>query len=468
MKRVYMFIALAALLLGGTLPAAAAAIKFEASGFWHAAFILDHDLDFDGETTEDSFYGANRLRILFSAQAGEHVKGNWEFQGGTWEWGASGEDTAYGEGGDARLDTSSQDLKTRLAWLDVTIPDTETTVSAGIVQLTLPNAVAGNPVFDDRVGGVIVNSALSEEVKLSAFWVRPFFSPRSDKQSHYNSMDLFGVFAEAALGTGWVSPYFVYGEAGHRADQGDFDFAWAHGPEDSSSPNGYADDNKKTILLFGGLALELSPAENLSLKLDAIYGNAKNPSKDAYETEGYMLALGVDYELEFGTPGLIAWYSSGANRNGQGVLPVIGTDGGVGYTRLGMAGTASLGADSLITNTAVGTTGLALQVADISFLESLSHTVRLGYILGTNHKEAGDPEIDGEDFALYGISRELSFVELDFDTTYELVENFSALLELSYVIPMARGDFKRGYKNEHDNKTPDNAFNGQLYLMFDF
>lgn len=485
MKGICFGLATALLVSGAALPAGAA-VKFGASGQWHSGVIMDSNRGYakkfyveDSSTSpstytaqeQETFFAGTRVRALFTAEPHEYAKANWEVETGAGQWGAGNgdEDVRFGLfPSGAPLNNNSSDFRTRLAWVDFIVPNTSIKAGVGIQQITLPSAVGGNPVFDDRVGSVLLSCAPAEGVDLSLFWARPGQHVDEDgvKTGKGNSaFDLFGVYAGLDFAPLKVSPYVMFGRVGHQAyaSYGGEEYFWAQGI--SGGPGSMMADKKSSTLLVGGLAVEAGLSEELTLKLDAIYGQADNPSKDQpkpYKTAGFMVAAGADYAMPFGTPGVIGWYSSGANKKGEGVLPVVGVDTGVYYTRLGMRGTASFGQDSWISGTGVGTAGVVLQVADMSFLDKLSHTARVGYIMGLNHKEAPDM---GE---FRGLSKEVTFIELDLDSSYEIAEGLSALLELGYIMPKAKGDFKTAWKAVSGGKNMANAFNGQLYIMLDF
>ncbi|MDR2051531.1 MAG: outer membrane homotrimeric porin [Deltaproteobacteria bacterium] len=453
----------AAMLAFGLVSQAGAAVKFNASGHWRVLFNFNHDTDFNDENTEDTFTGSNRIRILFSAEANEFVKGSWEFQAGQWVWGSGQNSPSYNittntytAGGGAPLDTASENFKTRLAWLTVKIPNTPLTVNSGIQQLNLPGAVAGNPIFANRVAGVSAVAKVTDDVSLTAFWARPYYNTAGN--ANHNSVDFFGLIAGIKVASVSISPYYVYGNAGNDSFGG--------GTFPAAQPWAGGNLDEDTDFHIVGLALTANPTPELAVKLDAIYGAAKNDSSGSinaaapgtrfrdFDTKGFFLALGVDYKLGFGTPGLVAWYSSGMDDDGDGVIPSFNSGGnGFAPTRLGTAGGNNLWTGyNAITGTGVGTYGIGLQVKDIKTADKLSHVFRAFYIKGTNDEKYGE----WGDYK--GLDEDLSFFELNFDSVYQLVDNLQVKLDLGYIIPHDSGD----------DDDLDDGFNARLWLSFDF
>ncbi len=441
MKRILTLLVAMSMVLGAA--AQASAVEFSASGHFHTVFGAQKDLtDFDDDTSEDTFFAGSRIRAKLQVKASENIKGVWEVQVGNWDWGSL--DNPNG----ARLDSNMQDFKTRLAYVSWSIPKTTATVNMGIQQLSLPSAAFGNPIFDARVAGVTAGGAIADGIALTGFWARPYDNDNGASNVNHNSIDMFGAIADLDLGSAKISPYLAYVKVGH-------DTLPAGGPAWAS---GNTDED--TNLYIGGAAIELNLMEALSIKFDGMYADAKNDTDGAYETNGYLFAGALDYSLPFGTPGVFGWYSSGADKHGEGVMPVLGTDGGFAPTTIGFMGTTSLGFDTAISGTGVGTWGVGLALADLSFLEKLTHEFRVAYVCGTNDKDYITSPIGNMNT---GLNEKDSFFEIDFNSQYDIMENWVAVLELAYIMPSF--DQKAGGARV----TPDdNAYIGQMYFLYNF
>jgi hypothetical protein len=218
-------------------------------------------------------------------------------------------------------------------------------------------------------------------------------------------------------------------------------------------------------MYHAGIAVSADLTPELTVNLDAMYGKLTADkglnNGGLREGDGWFVALGADYKLDFGTPGILLWYGSGNedDEDDFGQLPVLGVDGGFNPLRLSFMGTYDCGTDTLIGANGNGTYGILLQLADMSFIENLSHTVRLAYIRGTNEKESGAlPSFN------YGIAlnKKDYAVEVDFDSVYAVNKNLDLVLELGYIYLKADDAYYNAELND------ENAFNAQITASFHF
>ena len=89
---------------------------------------------------------------------------------------------------------------------------------------------------------------------------------------------------------------------------------------------------------------------------DVNYGSVSYED-EKMNREGWLASLLLEYKLDWGTPGLYGWYSTGDDnnpRNGSARMPVVGT------------------------------WGIGARLKDVSFLEDLKHTLRVNFMGGTN------------------------------------------------------------------------------------
>lgn len=313
------------------------------------------------------------------------------------------------------------------------------------------------------MAAVVANYALSENVALGAFWARPYNN--SDPATKYknNSMDLFSLLADFNYDQFRVQPYVMYGRVGE-------DSGW------SGVPDGNGTRDRYSNLYMGGLALSLRPTDRLSVNFDGMYGYLKNESENMSlgieKTQGWLVALGVDYDLSFGVLGGIAWYGSGDDEGdvkdigrGKGKLgnmPMI-SQGNSGFypTRLGYAGSYAMDGDTLISGTGTGTWGAGLHFKDFSFIENLSHTARVFYIQGTNDKDVPLQEAYFSD-ALYLTTKDKG-VELNLDSTPDLGDGLKVIMELGYIYMDWDKDI--AYRAKY---REDNIWNAQLTFDYRF
>ncbi len=164
--------------------------------------------------------------------------------------------------------------------------------------------------------------------------------------------------------------------------------------------------------------------------------------------QGWLIKGLAEYKMDWGTPGIFAWYGSGDDddvRNGSEMMPYIAPSGNftsfLGDGELGWQ--PGGGYDQMLSYS--GTWGIGLQIKDLSFMEDLSHIIRIAYWGGTNSSSMTDfiqtPYLDGGGFYL---TTDDYLVEVNFDTTYQIYENLAAHLQLGYIF---NGIDHDNYKN---------------------
>ncbi|MDL2306803.1 outer membrane homotrimeric porin [Desulfovibrio sp. OttesenSCG-928-C06] len=451
---------LAALLLAGCMAlgmaAQASALEVNVSGQMVYQFgIMDNYARGGGKFTDaeaDHFFARQRVRLQIEFVASENLKGVLQIQNGTLYWGGDG----------AQLDTTSSDFKVRQAYIDWSVPDTGLNMKMGLQLLAMPHAVAGSPVLDSTVAAVVLRNSINENVSVGAFWARPYSNDKAAKLQN-NNMDLFSILADFDYDSFRIQPWIMYGRVG---SQSNVSSKWNNNVIGSNGS-----DDRYSSLYYGAVAASFTPIENLSINFDGIYGYLKNeasniPNGDFEKSNGWMLALGADYDLGFGTLGAIAWYASGDDdgdvADGEyGKLPTI-SRGNSGFkpTRFGTAGSYAMGDDAMLTGTGAGTWGAGLHFKNFSFIEDLSHTVRAYYFNGTNDKNlyAFTREHFGD--GMYLTTKDKGF-ELNLDSQYQVAKGFKIIWEIGYI----NMDW---YKEKERGFNKDDIFNTQLTFDYRF
>jgi hypothetical protein len=345
----------------------------------------------------------------------------------------------------------------------------------GIQGVTLPSTPMGSPLFDADVAGIVVSAPVTDWLAASVVWLRPFDQYENDSSAGTgfnkkldDEVDAFALLLPMNFEGLSFTPYGIYSFVG--ANSGIYDYVFA-------ARGGFRDDNSvtaknSTTAFWLGAHMELSLFDPLVLNLEAIYGKLRPANLSGFAhpevapglnedwslsrhlgTSGWFFAATLDYKMDNMTPGIFGWYGSGdkANADHTGVsgrLPVLGNDGGsFGPTSFGTAGTFGIGTDGAVLGTGAGTWGIGIQLADVSFFENLSHTLRFAYYRGTNDADlirkgyvtsngvrlmgvANDSRYAAD--ALYLTDKDAVF-EINFDHTYKIYENLTAVLELGYL-----------------------------------
>ncbi len=362
------------------------ATEFKASG--------QFDLTAENITGDRETAGVDvveRFRTQIDIVASENVSGVVYFEIGDMKWGQNGEDNKKSG---AALGTDGVNIETRRAFVKFVVPHTALTVSAGLQGLTLPNAVAFNPVFDDDVASLVASYAFNNNFAATAFFARPSHGKDTVAKDHndlgvaVSNLDIFGIIGSADFGKVSVQPY-------------------------AAIANGKV-ANEKARFFWLGSAIKANPFANLNLGADVIYSNCKldQPTKDI-DANGFFLAGFASYDLEVVTPKLTAWWAEGKdNATDYGFY---GYAGWFGPTTFGFDANTGRSTGDEFSATGRGTTGIALSLEDISLIESVTHKVVLAYY------ESTDDKVDD------------NAVEVNFITEYQMYEALTATLELSYI-----------------------------------
>ncbi len=471
MKRILCAVFAAACMLAGV--ATAEAVDVKVSGQWDFAFGRHDNTGLVRDSTEDHVVAYQRIRNQINFIASEQLQGVLQFEIGKQFWGRNGNGGASG----GALDADGINTKTRRAYIDWAVPNTDLRFRMGLQGLTLPNAVAGNPVFDADVAAIVGSYQFNEMVGLTAFWARPFDDRGTDPANDrlHDEMDMFG-FTLPINGDGWnVTPWAMYasigGESGYWNYMNNY---WGTSNLNSDIQDGRAD------AWWAAASARLDIFSPLSVKADLMYGRLDNENVDdlnrygawQVETKGWFVTAALDYTLDWGIPGIFGWYASGDDKddveNGKfGRMPVVGIDQTFYPTSFGFGGNQSIMDDTIITSSGMGTWGIGAQIANISFVENLSHLLRVAYYQGTN--DAGIvrdfgllPNFCGEQQYLTDKDH---VWEVNVHTKYQVYENLAIFLELGY-LRLDRD--KDVWENMGRYSSSENAWKQQILFQYKF
>ncbi|MFI3272354.1 MAG: outer membrane homotrimeric porin [Pseudomonadota bacterium] len=400
MKRIVTLLLAAGLVMGAYTGAQAADVKI--SGKWNFGFNFTDNLGY-GEG-EDDFEATQRLRLQMDIIASENLKGVIFFEIGDQTWGN------VDKGGALGADKCVVEVKR--SYIDWTAPNSDLKVRMGIQGLTTPGAAFGSPLIDDDVAALTLSYAVSDEFALTTFWAR-LYDGLSDGDGN-DEMDVFGLMAPISMDGHKVTPYAIYSKIGENAGKSDTSYIVG------SDADAY----------WLGVAYTMSAFDPFTLKLDFIYGNldAEDNTKDA---SGWLIDFKAAYALDMMTPAIIGWYASGDDKNDteSGIMPVISTADAWAPTSFGYVGAAHTLDGNISDHGANGTWGLGIEIADISFVEDLSHVVRFVYVAGNNESDSTG---SAKQSSVY-FTEDDSAIEIDLNTKYKIYENLTFLLELGYI-----------------------------------
>ena len=398
----------------------------------------------DDNTSEDDFQAYQRARVYFDWSASENLRAVIGIEIGVSNWGVSG--------GGADLDADDSVIEVKHAYLDFTWPNTALTFRMGVQPIALPGAVAGSPILDGDAAGILASYKINDSISAAFGWFR---LQDSDAAADTGGRAADGVSDEIDMlalllpmkGDGWTfTPWAGYVAMGKNATND------ANGVV-ALAYNGIINNNNNTMsdnldVWWVGGAFTLDMFAPFAIKGDLIYGATDGVNGSDVggvgERSGWFFDMAVDYKMDMVTPGLFFLYSSGEDDDLKESERIPTLYGCYYLTSLGMAGAASVLdgiADGVLTNDAtMGMWVLGGQLANFSFVDKLSHTLRVAYGQGTSDddfvKKGGaqlNANYNNYNTALSVLTTKDSFWEVNLDSTYSIYENLTGYVELGYL-----------------------------------
>lgn len=511
MKKRLTTLLLAAGLLCGAY-STAQAIDFKAKGIWISMFEYGNGGSFVkedrqgqkvngwGRWGEDEFEAKSRVRLQLDAVASESLSGTVYFEMGAFAWGRADKGGALG--GDGTI------VKIKHAYLDWVVPNTEIKVRMGLQRIFLPDySSEASQVLDGDMTGVTVSAPLTENVGLTAFWARPFNDnwggSDTRPQNYLDNVDLFGLTVPLTFDGFRVTPWAMIGMVGSNAGRSGanyYDAGWLAG----LSPAAYLNDGKDNSHAYGtafwaGLTGEVTAVDPFRIAWSFNYGTFSSGER-ALDREGWHASLLAEYKLDWGTPGIYGWYSSGDDgniTNGSERMPSLdyNNESTSGFSGFGQLGTWTIGRDAVLGYNFSGTWGVGFRLKDMSFLENLKHTFRVNLYNGTNDAEmarhiktgAANVHVPSADYYGYSsgdfynanpygiyLTEKDYAMEFGLMTTYQVYENLRILVEANYIALWLDqssdvwGGYSGGEGHWHKANSVEDCWNVNVSFIYRF
>ena len=464
MKKLMTLALAAAMMLGAA--TGASAIDFKAKGQWIMSFDYGMHGNF-GESKaknnsgfgkhEDEFEARQRVRLQLDAVASEALSGTVFFEMGDQIWGQDSTGGALGADGKV--------VELKRAYIDWMVPQTDLKVRMGIQGIALPSFTTNaSQIMDDDVAAISLNYQFNENVGLTAFWARPYNDNAGYKSSdagstkwdnYMDNMDMFAVLLPLTFDGVKVTPWVMYAAMG----PGMFDNfakepgnAWGRASAGMQSGFKGTDWNDSYGNAFwAGVTGEVTYWDPFRIAWDVNYGSASYEDQKM-NREGWLASLLLEYKLDWGTPGLYGWYGSGDDsnpRNGSERMPVVSANGNNGFSNFAFNGNPYIAREGVLGTNMTGTWGIGARLKDVSFLEDLKHTLRVNFMGGTNAPKMAKYIRDyGNPYAKHGVSDVARYataydpmylttddnaLEIGLTNTYKMYDNFTVMLDASYV-----------------------------------
>ena len=463
MKKLMTLALAAAMMLGAA--TGASAIDFKAKGQWimsfdygmHGNFSESKAKNNSGFKNEDEFEARQRVRLQLDAVASEALSGTVFFEIGDQVWGDNDNGGALGADGKV--------VELKRAYIDWMVPQTDLKVRMGIQGIALPSFTTNaSQIMDDDVAAISLNYQFNENVGLTAFWARPYNDNAGYKSSdagstkwdnYMDNMDMFAVLLPLTFDGVKVTPWVMYAAMG----PGMFDnFAKESGNAWGRASAGMQSGFKGTDwndsygnAFWAGVTGEVTYWDPFRIAWDVNYGSASYEDQKM-NREGWLASLLLEYKLDWGTPGLYGWYGSGDDsnpKNGSERMPVVSANGNNQFSNFAFNGNPYIAREGVLGTTMVGTWGIGARLKDVSFLEDLKHTLRVNFMGGTNAPKMAKYIRDyGNPYAKHGVSNVARYataydpmylttgdnaLEIGLTNTYKMYDNFTVMLDASYV-----------------------------------
>lgn len=499
MKKITMLLLTAGMLLGAS--PGAHAIDFKAKGEWLFGYGAVNTM-FYGNNGADTFQATQRLRLQIDAVASETLSGTVYFEIGEQDWGRGASGGALGADG--------QVIELKNAYLDWFVPSSELKFRMGLQWFQNPDAAGGPAVLGSDAAGIIASYKFNESVALTAAWVRPYNDNyvndgTSDASSNYlDNFDLF-MLSLPISGNGWkVTPWVMGGMLGENLHGSNLSGNRSYGSHKYFVRTGLgalgnykahmSNEPAYQSMFWVGIPLTFN-YDRFKFEFDFNYGATDYggtydlaPTRSGYDTlrvdnqrSGWVIKALTEYKLDWGTPSFMAWYASGDDgdlENGSERLPVIAPDA---WFSSFVTDAAWSVADGAWQNPGYdlnldfsGTWGIAVGINNMSFMDKLSHTLKVVYWRGTNDPEnakyLGEQRALGYDSGYTTSSFYLTqndyLVEVNLDSTYQIYENLSATLQLGYII---NGVDEDTWKHSNaSNWEQQNGYKAALIFKYKF
>jgi hypothetical protein len=465
----------------------------------------------------DNFETYQRIRLKLDAVASEALSGTVYFEIGNSIWGNRAQGAALGAD-----QTGVIELKN--AYLDWTPPNTDLKIRMGVQTLALPSFTQDSQVFNDDIAAVTFSYKFNDNVSLTALWARPFndnslgwgaatTGGRGASANYMDNVDVGALILPLTFDGVKVSPWIMAGAIGPNFAAPTDTNQFAAVPSNAGSTRDYLlagmlpvgrairkDGSASTIrhysyatAIWAGLTGEVTAFDPFRFAWDVNYGSVSWPDDARMNRAGWLASLLFEYKLDWGIPGLYAWYASGDDdnpSNGSERMPSFSPNGQNGYSSYAFNGQLYQGErEGVISGEMTGTWGIGARLKDVTFVEDLKHTLRINYIGGTNSStfakryltnDRSDWNTGNTGFnAGYGVglpgmylTNTDSAVEFGLYNEYKVYDNLKVCLEASYMLLNIDEDTWKGAsfnggtgKNKREVRDP---WNVNLSFVYSF
>jgi hypothetical protein len=426
----------------------------------------------DGTQTEDTLNIWQRLRLHADFVANENLAFRLGLRVNNQTWGH----------GTLTAANPTVAVEPYQAYLQLTVPETHVTVTAGYQPLSLPHSsifydsvVLGTDSGNSNAAALVVNAPLVEgKLSATAGYARLVDTNRTYDTTTTQVGDEFDLaFLTLPLSiTGLrLTPWGAVGILGRAAalpsPMGNSLLAAGS----SLAPSGFA--NNQNAALWTGATLTAELPAQFKVYGDAVYGNVGLSDRTRCRRHGWFADLGLEYTgFTAFAPQLLGWAGSGEDAslsNGSERLPSI-------VTEWGPRGSFLFSADQYLTQSSMNTTpqgsmGLVLNFDRISLLPHLTSVLAFSCATGTSSPTGlrKAVAVTGGPGAYVTMGQDLAQGERLLSVASEHVYALTDAVNLVVETGWARGDgFRSSIWGPRMVNQAGNAWQGALGIIYTF
>lgn len=411
--------------------------------------------------TQDNFNASQRVRLQLDAVASESLSGSVAFEMGDQTWGNFNSGGALGTDG-------TNSVAVRHAYIDWIVPSTSLKLRMGLQNIALPSYTFTSQVLNNDAAAIAASYQFNDNIGLTFVWTRPLNDnstnlPDNQANGVFDNTDIFALILPMTFNNVKVTPWAAYAIIGRNSLNGYGNGLYGPRVANGLSPainyinddRGFVRPSSNMSAYWVGLTGEVTAGGPFRFAWDANYG-ATETGISSMDRSGYYVDALFEYKMNWGTPGLYAWYGSGDDgnvKNGSERMPSVSADGVDDRTGLAGLGNPYIGRDGVIASQFTGTWGVGARLKDLSFMENLKHTLRVTYMVGTNSptmakyltgRKTNDAGTTGQNAGYGGgllgsagggayLTTQDSAIELGLSNTYKIYDNLTMYADLEYM-----------------------------------
>lgn len=415
--------------------------ELQFNGKIQAAFGVTQYLDFvdgpSGRALDSDFDATRELSLKLQWIANENLKAVASFQLGEGSTGGyfGSTDALVGGEEDGDLIIELDEL-----YLDFNVPDTPLSFKVGSQGIAFSDAIYGSNIMYEVPAGVLMTVKFNETSSLKASWFRIADLMDDTENNMDDQADLFWAELPVKFGGLQLTPYGGYANIQQSVilnSPSHWRYAYINYPGllretyDSIGSQEAALPTDDVNAYYAGLALAFEPVERLLIRATGTYGDMSwETATEDVSIAGFFADMAISYKTDIVTPEIFGFWGDGPDKNDEDFAMMPPLIGGPTYTSSFFGGSRYNDNmfDSHDVTYATSMMAIGVKLKEIKFGERLKSEFQAMYAVGTAEDSIFQAPYD----AL--MNDDESFIELNFNSEYEIMKNFLAALELGYIM----------------------------------